>query len=54
MILKFELSDQRDNWKKLGNMSKDDAMKKYIAKAVEITKKIPSKESEAFRKELEG
>jgi hypothetical protein len=29
-------------------------MKKYIAKVVEITKKIPGKESEAARKEIEG
>jgi hypothetical protein len=35
-------------------MSKDDAMKKYMKNVLEITKKIPGKESEALRKELEG
>ena len=44
----------RDSWKKLGKITKDEAMKQYIQKVVEITKKIPGKESEAARKEIEG
>ena len=35
-------------------MTKEDAMKEYIKKVVEITKKIPGKGSEAARKEIEG
>jgi acyl-CoA-binding protein len=48
------LTFKRDAWNKLGSMSKEDAMKEYIKKIVEISQKIPGKQSEAIRKELQG
>jgi len=35
-------------------MSKEDAMNTYIQKIIAISKKIPTKESEMFRKEMES
>jgi len=43
-----------DAWKKLGNISKDEAMKKYIQIVLDVTKKMPGKESESLKKQLEG
>lgn len=43
-----------DAWTKLGKMGKEEAMRKYIKKVIEVSKKIPGKESDGLRKELEG
>lgn len=42
------------SWNNLGNMSKDEAMRKYISKILELSSKIPGKQSEKLRKELEN
>jgi diazepam-binding inhibitor (GABA receptor modulating acyl-CoA-binding protein) len=41
-------------WNKLGKISKEEAMKKYILKTIEISKKIPSKKSEEIQKILKN
>mmetsp|Transcript_17557 Transcript_17557/g.24369 ORF Transcript_17557/g.24369 Transcript_17557/m.24369 type:complete len:124 (+) Transcript_17557:19-390(+) len=43
-----------DAWKVLGQISKEEAMKKYISKVVEISNKMTGKEAEQFRKSIEG
>jgi len=43
-----------DAWTKLGKINKEEAMRKYIQKITEVAQKIPGKESEALKKDLQG
>eukprot|EP01116_Phalansterium_solitarium_P013954 TRINITY_DN3141_c0_g1_i1.p1 TRINITY_DN3141_c0_g1~~TRINITY_DN3141_c0_g1_i1.p1 ORF type:complete len:113 (+),score=27.76 TRINITY_DN3141_c0_g1_i1:71-409(+) len=39
-------------WNQLGKMSKDDAMRTYIKKVIDVSKKIPGAQSDALRTAL--
>eukprot|EP01114_Cavostelium_apophysatum_P014340 TRINITY_DN3692_c0_g1_i1.p1 TRINITY_DN3692_c0_g1~~TRINITY_DN3692_c0_g1_i1.p1 ORF type:complete len:121 (+),score=20.91 TRINITY_DN3692_c0_g1_i1:113-475(+) len=41
-------------WTKLGKIGKEDAMRRYVQKVLEVSKKAPGKESETLRKEIES
>jgi len=43
-----------DAWTRLGKITKEEAMRKYIQKITEVAQKIPGKESESVRKDLQG
>eukprot|EP01117_Protostelium_nocturnum_P014034 TRINITY_DN5302_c0_g1_i1.p1 TRINITY_DN5302_c0_g1~~TRINITY_DN5302_c0_g1_i1.p1 ORF type:complete len:131 (-),score=26.07 TRINITY_DN5302_c0_g1_i1:33-368(-) len=38
-----------DSWNSLGKISKEEAMKRYVDKVVEVSRKIPGKSSEELR-----
>jgi len=41
-------------WNKVGQMTKQEAKKKYVQKVLDVAKKIPGEASQTFQKEIEG
>ncbi len=52
-LLTYCCNSIRDAWNELGKIGKEEAMRRYVQKVLEIAKKIKGKASDDFRKEIE-
>ena len=54
MIIVVSIARSREACNGLSSMKKEDAMKIYCQKALELSRRMPGKETESLRRDLEG